>query len=210
MPVYSIKEFASLVGKKPKDIHVYCGRGKLVKNDKVQIDTTNPINEAYLNINRVDIIEDVEPIEEKPKVQGRKKKKQLEIDYTKAEEKKSDKTEKKQPSDYQKLTHEKLQLEVRQKELAIEKAEIELKVHQKDLVPIDFVLTIVRTYNESMMKELEQRFGTLIQNMCSRETINARNSTGYKSRVPEILNDANDKAVSLISSLSITDKLQGA
>ena len=49
MPVYSIAEIAKICSKKPKDIHVYIGRGKLVKNKNNQIDTNNQINAIFID-----------------------------------------------------------------------------------------------------------------------------------------------------------------
>jgi len=189
MPVYSIKEFAKLTGKEPKNIHVYCSRGKLIKNAHKQIDTTEDINHTFLEQNRIDQIEDAQIIEEKPKAQGQKKPKQQKIDYTKAEKETKEKG-KKPVSNYQQLSEEKLHLEVEQKKLAIEKAELEIKNKRGELLDAAQALAIIGSYSENLKRELQQSTQTLIQDICSRYGIESAKAGAYKLKVTENINKA--------------------
>jgi hypothetical protein len=49
MSVITIKEAAELCSKTPKDIHVYIGRGKLIKRKDSLIDTSHPANQVFFD-----------------------------------------------------------------------------------------------------------------------------------------------------------------
>lgn len=66
MPVYSIKEYAELCSKKPKDIHVYISRGVVVKRKDNLIDDKHPANAEFLkkHSKKEEIIIEESPTEE--------------------------------------------------------------------------------------------------------------------------------------------------
>ena len=156
------------------------------KNDYKQIDTTNALNSDFFELNK---ITDTTEVTLPEKRNGKKvNKKQLEIDYDKV----------KPLNHVQQLSQEKLELDVQAKKLSIEKQEIEIKEISKELLNAEKTFSILRTYNQSMMKEIEQRLQTMIQSLCSRHSIDTSNAAKYKYRISEILNESNKVSVDIL------------
>lgn len=203
MPVYSIKEFASLVGKEPKQIHTAAVRGKVIKNDKKQIDTSVEVNQYYLDVHGVSQPQNKLEVKEKkvkkpPKVRGYR---QVVEEIPEAVEAvRQGKLDLKIPThqdliavDYQKKLKE---VEKLKKDIAIK--EEDLKKKRNEVVDLEHTLAVVKAYSDSMKKDVTQQMQMLIQDICARYGVDSGKAGRHKLKVIEIVNQCSKKSISLL------------
>jgi len=186
MPVYSISEFAELVGKPPKSIHTYISRDHLVKNEHKQIDTSVEINRIYLEQYGVDQPEQINGNKSKvKKVNGVKK----QISKKEEPEKISIRT----------------QLEIEQKRLSIDRTkrennikEIELKRLRGELINLEKTIAVVSSYSDNLKRDLLQNIQTHIQDICARHNIDKGKTGEYKSKVSKIINQSSKLSIEIL------------
>ena len=193
MPVYTIKEFSDLVDIPPKNLHTYATRRKLIKNTNGQIDTNNPINEAFFESRKKDT---TKPIK-KPAVKKNNSKKKLKTGKKDKEEDLFSGT----PESFteldrlnKKLTNEKLL-----KDIAIKNED--LKKKRGEVIESEVAITIATSYADNLKRDYVQHVQTLIQDICARHGISSQKAGDYKIKVYEIINNANKSSISILRDL---------
>lgn len=180
MAEYKIAEFAKLVGKEPKQIHRDISRNKLIKNASKKIDTSNPLNREYLELNQTD--SDQQVIKSTPQKKG---------DTVKKEKPPP-------PSPLQKATLEQKQLSVLKIKRELEIQEITIQEKKGQLINKDETISTVAAYVDSLKKELDQRMQLIIQDFGVRHGIEVTKTEEFKSKVPTAINESSESSIKLL------------
>jgi len=94
---------------------------------------------------------------------------------------------------------------LRQKELAIEKAELQMRQQKIELekvegnfIDIEKTANIIRSYSENNARILKREFTNLITEICSRSSVD---STRYLTKIGDIINKSNAESVRDVETL---------
>lgn len=191
MPIYTVKEFAELTGKKPKDIHTYATRGKVIKTSDARIDTTNEINNLFFELNKVDTTIQKTTRSKASKTVG---KKEAEKVVVVKENVRSDRLTK--------LEIQKKQLEVDKLKRLNEIAEEDLKLRRGETVDLKETLQLISNYSDGFKKDLAEQFKLHIQEICSRHGITTEKAGEYSMKVNDIINASSKKSISSLNDLN--------
>lgn len=181
MAIYTIKEFAELTGKRPKDIHTYIGRNKIIKNSEKKIDTTEPINLSFLEEYRINGT--VPHSVTMPK--SRKA----------SDSKGSPNTTKPEQSERSKILDRKTALEVQIKQMDLQQRELAIQKQRGELINLEQTVNIVKSYSDNLKKNMEQNIKTFIQDICARHGIESSKMGEYTMKVANIINKSNKSAI---------------
>lgn len=198
MPIYSIKEFSKLVGKEPKQIHTLVSRSKIIKNDFRQIDTSNAINGAYLEVNKIDtsLPQNQNPVKKiksitKAKPRERFKAEQISVD--------------KEVGELTSLTLQKKRLEIEKLKKENQLKDEELKKTKGETIDLEKTVMVVSTYSDNLKREFSQNMQILIQDICARHGIDTGKSGEYKMKVNDLINISSTKSIGVLKTLKDQD-----
>lgn len=189
MPIYTVTEIGQMIGKPNKSVHVYVSRKKLRKNEDGKIDTSDPLNDVFLQKYAIKyqadkIKSESSPPESKPDQESdqenkptRPVKSNIKSDAIVSEE------------------LEKIQLTNRKTRLEVEIKEEELKKKRGEVIDLNETLTIVKSYSDSMKKEFAQTIQILIQDICARHEIEPGKAGDYKLKVNDLINESSKKTI---------------
>ena len=195
MPIYTVKEFAALTGKTPKDIHTYAGRGKVVKTDK-KIDTSDDINALFLEKYGVDVVESVPEVvvkTEKPPKWATVKRETVKPEPPTKEQKEKQAQSKKMVAADLEIKN----LNIRKKKSEIELEELRVKRLQGALMPKDQVLEITSTHFNSLTATYKAGLDEMLDTLITRKVIDRKEAIELKKVEVEIINKAIDDAIEL-------------
>ncbi len=192
MPIYTVKEFAELTGKKPKDIHTYVSRNKIIKDSNRKIDSNNPVNALFLEQYKINTTDHIE----EPKQAAIKKPKKESNQEEKPAKEKAVKS-----NAMTKLSLEKMKLEVEDKRKSLELKDEQLRKLRGETIDLNRTITLVKTFSDSMKREYSQLTQILIQDICARHGIDSGKAGEYKLKVNDLVNKATSKSVQVLKDL---------
>lgn len=194
MAYYSIKEFAELCGLEAKNIHVYIGRGKIVKTGKF-VDDTNEVNKAFL-VSRKQFKEEkeandqpigtvLENLSKTKPTPPKEKPPKIPIDSF-------DKSDKETIVNLVKTERLK---KIEKLEEEITKLKLYNAKQEASVVPIEFVKTIISQLSTSIATHFMLESENWLTKVSKELNLNRADFVKYKSEIHAIINKGHDDGV---------------
>src|SRR5688572_11937031 len=179
MALYKSSEFAALCGISVDVLYVMIGRGKVIRNDKKQIDSENPINAMYLQ--KCKDKKKVQPIPEKETPSQKPDSAKVARD-----------AELKELMDMEKET-KRLAMESKRKEQALLDAKIQ-KMHGQ-LMPTDLVKVLFAQHFREVSTSFKQGIDGILSEIGKKARLNGNQMTEIRGTMVKIINESVNKAV---------------
>src|SRR5688572_20020918 len=178
MALYKSTEFAALCGISVDVLYVMIGRGKVIRNDKKQIDSDNPINAVYL--------------------QKCKDKKKTEPTQEPEAPTKSDSTKAAKEAEYKELMAmeketKRLAMESKRKEQTLLDAKIQ-KMHGQ-LMPTDLVKVLFAQHFREVSTSFKQGIDGILSEIGKKARLNGNQMAEIRGTMVKIINESVNKAV---------------
>jgi len=204
MITFTASEMRVITGIQAKNLYNYWKRGHIEK-DENKLYPFSKINKQFLaEYGKATELEKV--LQEKKKKPAQKnsvtKKKPVAKKATSKKTTKAKPAPKKQPRKKEEELSPLQNVNVIQKELAIEKARVDLQLKKKelskqsgDLIELSTTIDSIKRYSGDFNRDLLQNIRTFVQDICARHGIESGKMGEYKMKVADIINDSNNKAV---------------